>query len=328
MSDINLLPEDLKRKQDKILKNRGNFDLDEIEFTAGEKLKKRAEAQIKKPVKEDIKKWFKPKLNNQVDFKNRNKQPILRDLGNIKKIDNHLADNKIPQVPLKPQVDHQPDQNKKKVSGFQKFINSLILKLNKQKIKQKKKKKKKGLEVNLLPFGSNIPTTRRMIYILIITFILASSLIFVVYFGYYIYKEEVAKDYGNLENELDIFMKDIEKYDSLILEITAWQKKVDEIENLLNKHIYWTEFFNKLEENTLPNVQFNGFAGSIDSSVILQATAPNYQTISQQWIRLQNADDFVKRVQIGGASMFSAEDSIKISFSMTLDLAEGVFYKD
>ena len=79
--DINLLPEDLKKKQDKTLKNRGNFSLDEIEFTDGQRLKKQLDSKIIKPKKEVIKKWFKPKINQKSDFsslKNDNLPPISK----------------------------------------------------------------------------------------------------------------------------------------------------------------------------------------------------------------------------------------------------------
>ena len=65
MSDINLLPEDLKKKQEKTLKSRGNFDLNEIEFTEGEKLKKEVDIKAKTIKRNRIGKWFKPKISDK-----------------------------------------------------------------------------------------------------------------------------------------------------------------------------------------------------------------------------------------------------------------------
>ena len=127
---------------------------------------------------------------------------------------------------------------------------------------------------------------------------------------------------------MNFYLEEGEKFDDLIHEIAIWQGKVDEIETLLNKHVYWTKFFEKLEENTLPNVKFTGFAGTLGSDITLQAIAPDYQTVSKQWIHLQNADDFVKKVTIGGATLSVSENDIDVSFSLTLDFVEDIFYKE
>jgi hypothetical protein len=356
MSGINLLPEDLKKKEEKTLKNRGDFNLNEIEFTEGEKLKKEIGIKAKVSRKNKLEKWLKPKIKNELGKKDYNK---IVDTNFIPKIDNK---QKEPKKEIKtPETINNFSKPDKKVNKEEKNINlnkvakikeSKFDKQSKKKIDKKKKsrggfknlfnkfnsksknkkdktdKKEEGLDVNLLPFGSNVPTTRRMISVLIITFILTSSLVFIVYFAYFIYKDKIVNNYSSLGNELDSYMEEIKKYDDLMEETGSWQEKVTEIEHLLNKHVYWTKFFEKLEENTLPNVRFIGFAGKVDSSIVLKAIAPDYQTVSKQWIRLQNAEDFVKSVEIKGAEMSTNEDNISISFSLRLDFADNIFYDE
>jgi hypothetical protein len=362
MPDINLLPEDLKKKQEKTLGNRGTFDLDEIEFTEGEKLKKIVDYQPKISRKSKLNKWFKPQVNNQAKGdKQYNTVKSSNLISKFKKTDNQKKEvlpkledkSDIPQqgksTPLiktpviseiakikplnvesdlsktKPEIKQQKIKNKKVRKSLKSIVNKWSTKI--QKKKKDKEEKEDDLDVNLLPFGSNVPTTRRMISIMIITFILSSSVIFVTYFAYHIYKQEMIRNHSNLKNELNIYIKDIEKYDTLIFEISSWQEKVKEVENLLNKHVYWTQFFEKLEENTLADVQFTGFAGSLGMPITLMATAPDYKTVSKQWIKLEDANDFVKNVEISGASMSSAEDRVNISFSLVLDFVEDIFYK-
>ena len=350
MSDINLLPGDLKKEEEKALKNREDFNLDEIEFTDGEKLKKELGIGGKIFSKNKLGKWLKPKVKKELEFKKDYSK--VADTNFIPKIENKQEDIKkeikIPEV-NKDEIKKQKDGNlkavikiekskldkqiekgvdKKEKSGniFKKLFGKFNLKTDTK--KKKIDKKKEGFDVNLLPFGSNVPTTRRLISILIITFIISSSLICIVYFGYFIYKDNIIKDYSSLGNEVDSYMEEIKKYDDLMQETTAWQEKVTEIEHLLNKHIYWTKFFEKLEENTLPDVQFMGFAGSIDTSVVLEAIAPNYHTVSEQWIRLEEADDFIERLEINGAQMITSKDNIGISFSLMLDFVDGIFYNE
>lgn len=358
MSDINLLPEDLKRKEEEALKNRGDFNLDEIEFTEGEKLKKEIDIKGELPGKNKLEKWLKPKLKIDPDFKNDYNKIVVdpnsipevnkvndqqkkvekeikvsespsssdllkKDKEVVKKDKNEDLNNNLEENKFK--IDKQKNK-KKSINIFKNLFKKF--KFNTKNKKDKYQKKDEGLDVNLLPFGSNVPTTRRMISGLIITFILTSSLIFIVYFAYFIFKARVVNNYSSLRGELDSYMEEIKKYDDLMQETSSWQEKVTEIEHLLSKHVYWTKFFEKLEENTLPNVQFIGFAGNINSSIVLNAIAPNYQTISKQWIRLQSADDFIKEVKINSADMSSSQDNINISFSLELDFVEDIFYKD
>jgi hypothetical protein len=358
MSDINLLPEDLKKKEEKTLKNRGDFNLDEIEFTEGEKLKKEINIKGKLSGKNKLEKWLKPKVKISPDFKknynktiNTNSVPKINNdqkevekklkvsepSNNFLKVDKEIVkkqENKHLNTSIKeknPEIEKQEDKKniskKKKSSNFFKNLFNKFVSKTKNK-KDETGKKDEDFDVNLLPFGSNVPTTRRMIYGLIIAFILTSSLIFIIYFAYFIYKGKVVNNYSSLGNELDSYMEEIKKYDDLMQETSSWQEKVTEIEHLLSKHIYWTKFFEKLEENTLSNVQFIGFAGKINNSIVLNAIAPNYQTVSKQWIRLQGADDFVKEVQINSADMSISEESIKVKFSLMLDFVDDIFYNE
>ncbi len=394
MSDINLLPEDLKKKQKKILEDRDNFNLDEIEFTAGEKLKKEVNFTPKVSLKNNISKWFKPKINSQSSPSNnkdvyrsdkeiskkynqahnlesnlernnedskinkdfslksskRDSQKIFSEKphdqkneavsvvskvavpkvkDSFKELDNKFKKDKV----LKPVVAVKKSSSKGSKVEDEIFFKRIIkyLKHWLDKFKEKKtdnNKKDQGLNVNLLPFGANVPTTKKMASILVITFILSSSLIFIIYFGVYIYQKNIVRDYSESKNELTMYGQDIEKYDNLIHEITAWKKRIQEIENLLDKHIYWTEFLKKLEKNTLPSVHFSSFAGRVGSPITLEATAPDYQTVAKQWIRLENAKDFVKDIKISGASMSSRDDQLSVNFSLSLDFVDGVFYKN
>lgn len=349
MSDINLLPEDLKKKQAKTLATKDNFDLDEIEFTEGEKLKSYKEIGIKKTGSSKLKKSFKPKFNDKSRFNvipekkidnkeyqqvTGKKEFVLQKNNEQKKSEKIKSKNDVLDNPPETNIDNQKsnkkvlkiDKTNKNGNFFKNLLSKFQIKFKKK--KDQKDQKDKDLDVNLLPFGSNIPTTKRMIFVLAIAFVLSFFLIFIVFFGYYIHKEKIIKDYNSLESELNVDMENTEKYDNLIHEINFWQEKVKKIEDLLDKHIYWTKFFEKLEENTLPNVQFTGFTGSINNSITLQATAPDYQTVSKQWIHLQNADDFVKEVIIGGTSMSVSGEDTFISFSLTLDFVDDIFYKE
>lgn len=350
MSNINLLPEDLRRKEN-ALKNGEDFNLDDIEFTEGEQLKRELEFKGNSPKVKKVGSWLKPKIKNNIDLNkkynkisstnfvspikkqvdrtlsshtDRKKESLKDNKDNLDNILDSRENNKVMKKDFKNQKIEKKNNKKSKDKNhiFKGFFGK-----NKKQNKNEKDKKEDDLDVNLLPFGSNIPATRKMISAFIITFIISISLVFVVYFGYFIYKDRVIDDYGILKEELDSYLGEIKKYDDLMKETSAWEKKVVQIEELLNKHIYWTKFFEKLEENTLPEVKFIGFAGTTDNTITLEAVAPNYGTVSRQWIKLKNAKDFIENIEVGEAQMITSNDSnIDISFSLILDFVDDIFY--
>ncbi len=65
-------------------------------------------------------------------------------------------------------------------------------------------------------------------------------------------------------------------------EILAFKQRLDLTEALLNNHIYWTNFFDWLEKNTLSSVNYNSFSGSADGVYALGATAKTFRDVSWQ----------------------------------------------
>lgn len=107
---------------------------------------------------------------------------------------------------------------------------------------------------------------------------------------------------------------------------------------ILATHVYWTKFFEKIEKYTLPDVYYTGgFNASTSGLLILQATAPDFETVSKQLVVLKNAPDFVQDVSITSAQRQSAsvttilpEGAVlasHVTFTINLNLAPDIFYK-
>lgn len=354
MADINLLPEDLKKKDNQSSSKSGGFNLDEIEFTEGEKLEKEVDARIKVPKKNKIGKWFKPKFDkfsNSKNSKNYNKvesnppKAIISEYQDKKSLNTNLTKEENKNISLDDNISKKKLEKKKGIKAKKKKTkNKKEEKKDKKKLKKPKKKnnflsifkkkdkeeKKEGeFDVNLLPFGSNIPTARKMISILLIAFILSMALVFIAYFGYSLYKERVFNVYEDLEDKIVSQSNSIKKYDSFIAEIEDWEVKIKEIDSFVDRHIYWTLFFERLEENTLPGVEFTGFAGNIENVIVFEASAPDYKTVSKQWLLLREADDFINSVSIDSISLLdNGEGGVKVSFSLVVDFKEEVFLQN
>jgi hypothetical protein len=142
-----------------------------------------------------------------------------------------------------------------------------------------------------------------------------------------------------------------ERLDSLSMEITDVQSEIRGLEDqltsaeelekkikiggeLLSKHIYWTNFFKFLEENTLTGVYYSeNFSGDISGVYSLKATADSYRAISDQ-VKVLKKNEFVEDARVvSGVIAEKSKDaaglqgSIPISFQLELALDPAIFNK-
>ncbi len=83
--------------------------------------------------------------------------------------------------------------------------------------------------------------------------------------------------------EIETLKTKVIKMEKTLSEPKKFQKELDTAVKLLDKHIYWTNFFNFLEQKTLANVYYqNGFSGGIDGKYNLLARTSDYLGIKNQ----------------------------------------------
>ncbi len=314
MGDINLLPEDLRKNEEKILQGRGSFSYDKIEYTPGEKLQKNENnndnSKLKSTSNDFNKNIADPYVEKKVSTEKERvyNPPVLE-----KKI---IISEKI------------EDKNKKVDKAKSKMtLASLLAKIDLALRSKKTKKMESG--INLIPESLKVPSSKALFFTFFYPFLIVVGIVLVIYSGLKIYDLQIQNDIKDVDNQVTSVVESAGDYNKLIIELEDWQNKTKKIKNILTKHIYWTEFFRKLEDNTLANVKFNNFSGNIQGNLTFLATAPDYTTVVRQWMHLKRADDFVKNVIISGATLSTGQAAGigGVSFSVTLDLAEDIFYK-
>lgn len=195
-------------------------------------------------------------------------------------------------------------------------------------------KGKSVLELNLIPEELNkypeleFPRRILMSGLSIFIFIL---LIIGAYLGITWYQINITKQIKAQEQLIIETDAAIASEESKQIQSTDLQKRLVAIEELLNNHIYWTEFFKLLEENTLPGVSYSGFAMSGKESIVLAATAKDYKTIAEQIIVFQDAKHFVKSVNVSSAAaQLSLESGFitETTFNIDLKFQPGIFLKN
>lgn len=209
----------------------------------------------------------------------------------------------------------------------------------KKKEDKPEKKKEQSFLVNLLPeelVGREEP--RKKILNLSFMALGAVVLVALVYSGLYFYQTIIVTKTQEVKTQRLALETQIQSRQNEQNESLQFKQRLDNVKTMLDSHIYWTKFFEKLEYYTLPNVYYTGgFNASTASQLTLQAVAPDFKSVAEQLVVLQNAPDFVESVSITGAQLQEGEagpelpaGSIitgQVNFSISLTLVPDIFYK-
>lgn len=189
----------------------------------------------------------------------------------------------------------------------------------------------KVLEVNLIK--NEIPVDFEFAkHISTLIFSLAVTGLFIaeIYFGMNWWSQYESERVLTAEAKFSQVSKEIKDMKSDSDQILAFKKRVDLADALLSNHIYWTNFFNWLEKNTLSSVNYLGFSGESDGIYELQATAKSFRDISWQ-TRALLEDPAVVSVYVDSGSAARSEDeeqsgaTEKVSFVLNLKIDPKIF---
>jgi len=195
----------------------------------------------------------------------------------------------------------------------------------------------KILEVNLIKGEAHIVFDwRKNLSVTVIVFIIAAAFIAEIYFGLDMWAKEEGIRSQALADKVSAISQEIKDTQIKADEALAFKNKSGEVSRLLNEHIYWSNFFDWLEKNTLSTVEFAGFSGSINGVYRLEATASRFQDVSWQ-IKVLSEDPLVKSVSVSQVSTSEEEISTslnnqpgsqkRVSFSLSLAVDPAIFRK-
>lgn len=137
--------------------------------------------------------------------------------------------------------------------------------------------------------------------------------------------KQTAENVGYVQDYYRI-NKEIKELDSKVEEVLKFKDKLDLINYLIDRHIYWTNFFNFLEDNTLSNVYFSSFSGDINGSYSMQATTDNLDAIDAQ-IKLLLANQKIKKASVNAGSVSGENGNPVVNFNLSFELDPSIFLK-
>ncbi len=190
----------------------------------------------------------------------------------------------------------------------------------------------KILEVNLIKDEVKISFDwNKNISILMVVLFITGIFVAEIYFGLdWWEKQEVARA-QTIENDILKVNRDISKIKGAADEALTYKDKSAELSRLLDEHIYWSNFFNWLEKNTLSTVKFDSFSGDTKGKYSLNAKALSYAEVSWQVKAFLN-DPLVKKVDVLSVNSSLSKDKGKtsdsgVNFSLGFELDPAIFKK-
>ena len=189
----------------------------------------------------------------------------------------------------------------------------------------------KVLEVNLIKNEIEVSFHwRQYLATLVFSLLVAALFVVEIYVGLNWWAEYENTRIAATEKEFNKVSQEIKSIKKESEEVMAFKERVDLAEALLARHIYWTNFFDWLEKNTLSTVNYGGFSGSTDGSYSFAATTNTFREISWQ-TRAFLEDPLVLSAKVdsgsGGkrADGDASEESGTISFTLNIEVDPKLF---
>ncbi|MFA6307181.1 MAG: hypothetical protein WCV70_04395 [Patescibacteria group bacterium] len=147
-----------------------------------------------------------------------------------------------------------------------------------------------------------------------------------VYYGLAFYqKSNQAKNLAQAEKFAQL-EQDIGKEESSIKEILDFQSRLKIVTQIFKQHLYWTNFFNFLEDNMIKDVYFKNFSGDTGGNYTMNATAVNYSNIPEQISVLKN-NKKITSVEANGGDLATGDDKNEssVKFNLKFSVSKNIF---
>lgn len=189
----------------------------------------------------------------------------------------------------------------------------------------------KILEVNLIRDEVRISFDwNKNISILMVVLFITGFFIAEIYFGLNWWEKQELIKAQSLNDNISQVNREISKIKAAADEALAYKDKSAEVSRLLNEHVYWSNFFNWLEKNTLSTVKYDAFSGDTLGVYSLNAKALSYAEVSWQVKAFLN-NQYVKKVEVATVSSAAKDKKTNavpgVNFSLNFQLSPDIFKK-
>lgn len=260
-----------------------------------------------------IDRWSKNKKNKD---KNRDDKEVVRLMDEKNKEEKILMKEEVQAV---------------KVEAIQKDKEVIIEK------KEKSKKKKENiledsnvLETNLME-GESISffDWQKNSLVLSAFAFLAVMIVAFAYGGLVIYSGKQSIKSKSVDDRIEKLKLAAEEVKEDTKSFSALESKIKLVSTLLDRHIYWTNFFQFLEDKTLVNIYYFNFSGDNSGKYVMASRAKSFSDLSKQLTVFKQATDQVDQVNIKGGKLGTSEKdkTTGVDFGLEITVNPDIFYK-
>lgn len=159
--------------------------------------------------------------------------------------------------------------------------------------------------------------------------IVASLLVIAAGFGGVVWLGQKAAPSSSLESKIAEKEQEQKQLTGEVEKLSDLRARVAEIKNILAKHIYWTNFFNLMEKDTLAGVYYDGFEGDISGQYVLPAVASDFKIFNAQMKTWQEEKDNVVSItapKVETKKSAGSEQDV-LAFEINLTVKPDIFYQ-
>ena len=185
------------------------------------------------------------------------------------------------------------------------------------------------LDVNLLPVGaqpSQVKPYTKKLWIVAGVSVLVVALAYALFFSLITHQQVEVK---RVQDEARLLAEEVTSLQGQFNELELVSRKMLQIKNLLSGRTNWSKFFQVMESLTLPNVSFRSMSATSDGAITVHAEALTVGDLARQLQVFQEATDVISEVAISSVTVL-AEDETKTAFvttSFQINLVDGWLQK-
>jgi hypothetical protein len=160
-------------------------------------------------------------------------------------------------------------------------------------------------------------------YFLVFLIIISGALAYIAFL-----EKEKKQNMVIIDEDIKLIKKNITKEEELVELGLSFQEKVDALSYLLDNHVYWTNFFEYMEKNTLEEVNYSGFSGGMTGEYSLKAKARETFFTASEQIKSFEEDEMTQDVKYTSLAAGEDENGDTVNYSLDLEINTEIFYKE
>ncbi|MFH0956129.1 MAG: hypothetical protein V1801_02885 [Candidatus Falkowbacteria bacterium] len=167
---------------------------------------------------------------------------------------------------------------------------------------------------------------RSKVIVLVSAILMPIFVVGVVYYGLGFYqKSNQIKNLAQAQKFVELEQNILEE-EAGLKEILDFQAQLKTVSRIFAQHLYWTNFFNFLEDNTIKDVYFENFEGDTSGYYAMDTLTASYSNIAEQVNIFKNNKKIITALASGG-EMVAGDGANKslVKFILNFSVLKSIF---